>query len=477
MKHLLTWIMGFTWLAPAGLAAGKPNIVFVLTDQWRAAAFGFAGDPNVKTPQLDTLAAQSVRFTNAVSVCPVCTPYRAALMTGRFPTSTGMFLNDLYLPEEELCMGEIFKAAGYDTAYIGKWHLDGHGRSSYIPPARRQGFDYWKVAECDHNYQHSHYYAGTSATQLFWPGYDAFAQSADAQQYLRGHASSDKPFLLFLAFGQPHFPHDTAPAGFRAMYAPEQLTLAPNVPAASAAAVRQELAGYYAHCSALDQCIGELLATLKETGLADHTIVVFTSDHGEMMGAHGISPQMKQWPYDEAVLVPFLLHDPRTPARTVNTPLGTPDILPTLLGLAGVAVPPTVEGEDLSAWVTSGGPGPERAVLTMSVSPFIPRLEEYRGIRTSRHSYVRNLAGAWLLFDNASDPYQLHNLAEVPAHAGLRQELDTRLQAELKKIGDEFQPRQFYLDRWGYSVARQGSISYAPNAKVQSPRPHATPKP
>ncbi len=458
-----------------GLVDARPNVVFVLADQWRASAFGHAGDPNVKTPHLDALAAQSTRFTNAVSVCPVCTPFRAALLTGRYPTSTGMFLNDLYLPDAELCMGEIFKAAGYDTAYIGKWHLDGHGRSSFIPPERRQGFDYWKAAECDHNYNHSHYYAGSSPEKQYWPGYDAFAQTADAQQYLRGRTPSDKPFLLVVAFGPPHFPHDTAPPEYQSLYQPDKLSLAGNVPSASSAAARKELVGYYAHCTALDKCVGDLLTTLKETGLDEHTLVVFTADHGEMMGAHDVSPRMKQWPYDEAVNVPFLLHDPQAAPRVVSTPLNTPDILPTLLGLADVAVPRSVEGEDLSAVVRGGGNGPDRAALMMSVSPFIPHLVEYRGIRTNRHTYVRNLAGPWLLFDNQTDPLQLHNLTDDPDSAGLRQILDARLNTALKQAGDTFRPRQYYLDKWGYTVAPQDSISYAPNARVQSPRPQTAP--
>ncbi len=471
----LATAMGLVCSMVGGLADAKPNIVFVLADQWRASAFGHAGDPNVKTPHLDSLAAQSTRFTNAVSVCPVCTPFRAALLTGRFPTSTGMFLNDLYLPDAELCMGEIFKSAGYDTAYIGKWHLDGHGRSSYIPPERRQGFDYWKAAECDHNYNHSHYYAGSSPEKQYWPGYDAFAQTADAQQYLRGRTPTDKPFLLVLAFGPPHFPHDTAPPEYQSVYQLDKLTLAGNVPAASSAAARKELVGYYAHCTALDKCVGDLLATLKETGLDERTLVVFTADHGEMMGAHDVSPRMKQWPYDEAVNVPFLLHDPQAAPRVVSTPLNTPDILPTLLGLADVAVPHSVEGDDLSAVVRGSGNGPDRAALMMSVSPFIPHLVEYRGIRTNRHTYVRNLAGPWLLFDNQTDPLQLHNLTDDPDSAGLRQILDARLDAALKQAGDSFRPRQYYLDKWGYMVEPQDSISYAPNARVQSPRPQPAP--
>lgn len=459
------------WSRPGRAAPRRPNLLFVLADQWRASACGFAGDPNVRTPHLDRLAGQSLRFTNTVSVCPVCTPYRAALLTGRYPTTTGMFLNDLYLPERELCLAEIYGAAGYDTGYIGKWHLDGHGRSAYIPPERRQGFAYWKAAECDHNYNQSHYYTGTSPTRQTWPGYDAFAQTADAQQYLRDHAHAERPFVLCLAFGAPHFPHATAPAEYKALYPPDQLRLPAGLPPAREAAVRRELAGYYAHCSALDKCVGDLLTTLDETGLADRTLVVFTSDHGEMMGAHNVAPTQKQWPYDEAAHVPCLLRRPGTPGRVVETPVTTVDLLPTLLGLCGVGVPPSVQGEDLSAVVLGDVTARERAALFMSVSPFTAGLPEYRGIRTSRYTYVRNLDGPWLLFDNQADPEQLRNRVDDPACAAVRDQLDARLRAELARCGDEFHPRRWYLDKWGYTVAPHGSISYADGAPVQSPRP------
>jgi len=449
--------------------ARRPNLVFLLADQWRASAFGHTGDPNVRTPHLDRLAGQSVRFANAVSCCPVCTPYRAALLTGRFPTSTGMFLNDLYLPDRERCLGEVFQAAGYDTAYIGKWHLDGHGRSSYIPPARRQGFAWWQAAECDHHYPRSHYYTGDSPEMRHWEGYDAFAQTAAAQQYLRDHTRGPRPFVLCVSYGTPHFPHHTAPADYQALYPSEQLKLAANVPASRAVAARRELVGYYAHCTALDKCVGDVLTTLDQTGLAEQTILVFTSDHGEMMGAHDVAPLQKQWPYDEAVHIPFLLRAPGAPAKVVTTPLNVTDVLPTLLGLTGVAVPPSVEGQDLAALVTGAGDGPDRAALIMSVSPFTAGLREYRGIRTNRYSYVRDLQGPWLCFDNAADPLQQRNLVGEPAQATLVRDLEARLQAELRKIGDEFRPRQHYLDRWGYQVARHGSISYEPDAKVQSP--------
>jgi hypothetical protein len=154
------FILGYTGMGRAEEdTSRRPNVVFLLADQWRASATGYAGDPNVKTPNLDKLAKESINFETAVSVCPLCTPYRASLLTGRFPTTTGMITCDIPLAGKELCMAEIFKTAGYETAYIGKWHLNGYGgRTAYIPPERRQGFDYWKATECDHNYLKSHYY-------------------------------------------------------------------------------------------------------------------------------------------------------------------------------------------------------------------------------------------------------------------------------------------------------------------------------
>jgi arylsulfatase A-like enzyme len=462
-----------------GREAGKPNVVFVLTDQWRAQATGYGGDPNVKTPRLDSLATRSVNFENAVSVCPVCTPYRAALMTGRYPLSTGMFMNDLYLPAEELCMGEIFKEAGYETAYIGKWHLDGHGRDAFIPRSRRQGFDYWKVLECTHEYNESLYYAGDDPTKRKWDGYDAYAQTRDARQYIREHAKDDKPFLLVMAYGGPHFPHRYAPEELKQQYPVESIELRPNVPEVMEEIAREEAQGYYAHCTALDRCVGELHRTLEETGIAEDTIFVFTSDHGEMLGSQGQSPRRKQRPWDESVRVPLLLQYPAVSGhegRSVRTPINTPDILPTLLTIAGIEVPGTVEGEDLSRLILDEEIQEDRAALFMNVSPFdSPDREAFRGIRTARHTYVRKPDGPWLLYDNEADPFQMENLVGVAEHAGLLERLDEMLQSELRKTGDEFHPKQHYLDDWGYDVDRGGAIPYffqgdrPTDFKVQSP--------
>ncbi len=452
----------------------RPNIVLVLTDQWRAQAFGYAGDPNVQTPNIDALASSSFNFENAVSVCPLCTPHRAALLTGRYPTSTGMFMNDIYLPAEELCMAEIFKGAGYDTAYIGKWHLDGHGRDSYIPPERRQGFGYWKVLECTHAYNESYYYAGDDRTKLKWEGYDAYAQTKDAQNYIRAHAKEEKPFFLFVGYGGPHFPHDNAPEELKKLYPVDGIILRPNVSEEMEELARKELQGYYAHCTAIDRCIGNLYKTIEETGQAENTIFVFTSDHGDMFGSQGKRPWRKQLPWDESMRVPFLLRYPaiHKKERTIQTPINTPDILPSLLSLAQAPIPDTIEGEDLARLFQDQSPTEDRAALFMSIAPFgldSDDFKAYRGIRNTRYTYVRNSDGPWLLYDNHADPYQMKNLIDETGHFGLRTVLEAELQSQLAFRGDTFPCAENALAKWGYTVNESGDIPYRGEFRVQSP--------
>ena len=392
------------------------NILYILTDQWRASATGYAGDPNVRTPNLDTLADQSLRFTNAVSVCPICTPYRAALMTGRYPTTNGMFLNDASLPDGEQCIAEVLAEAGYATGYIGKWHLDGRGRDAFVVPERRQGWQYWKAAECEHNYRKSHYYANQSPQKKFWEGnYDAYPQTKDAQKYIRDHANKEKPFALMISYGGPHAPHPLAPEDLKATYPPGEIQLPPNVPPKMVPKSRKAAQGYYAHCTAIDKCVGELRQTLEEAGIADNTIVIFTSDHGEALGSHGAPPKSKQIPWSVSSKVPFILHHPGIKNRVVKTPINTTDIYPTLTALAGTKAPKTVEGEDLSSLIKKDAEDLDRVALYMNPAPFGMRpafRRPYRAIQTATHTYVRGLKGPWLLYENESDPHQLNNLAK-----------------------------------------------------------------
>lgn len=462
-----------TMLAPAhGMGAQQsaeprhPNIVFVFADQWRADATGYAGDPNVRTPHLDRLASQALNFTHAVSGCPVCSPYRATLLTGRRPLSHGVFVNDVQLPDEELTIAEILGGAGYATAYIGKWHLDGHGRSNYIPPERRQGFEYFKALECTHNYQHSAYYAGDDPTRRLWDGYDAIAQTQDAIAYLRQAATRDKPFLLVLSWGPPHNPYETAPESFRALYQPAAIQLRPNVPASHAEQARVELAGYYAHCSALDACVGQLWEALRELGIEQDTLFVFTSDHGDLLHSQG--QIRKQQPWDEVIRVPLLVRYPRLlgeHGKSLDALINAEDLLPTLLGLARVAVPACVEGLDFSRYMQGAADPSDGAALLLCAWPFGEWTRarggrEYRGLRTRQYTYVRSLDGPWLLFDNLADPYQLTNLVNQPAAHQVRAELDALLERKLADRGDRFLPGGQYIEQWGYTVDATGTVPY-----------------
>ncbi|HEX8915399.1 MAG TPA: sulfatase [Humisphaera sp.] len=450
-------------------AAGPPNIVFVMADQWRAQAFGFAGDPNVKTPNFDKLEKQSVNFTQAIAGTPVCSCTRASLLTGQRPLTHGVFLNDVPLDPAAVTLPKRLKAAGYDTGCIGKWHVDGHGRSAYIPPERRQGFDYWKVLECTHAYNNSPYYAD-GPEKLKWDGYDAIAQTRDAQQYLKDRAKGGKPFVLWMAWGPPHNPYDTAPAKYRQMYSAAALKLPANVPEAAQAAARVELAGYYAHCTALDDCMGDLLKTLDETDLAKNTIVVFTSDHGDMLWAH--NQQRKQRPWEESVRVPMLVRVPPSlgpaykPQRLAAT-INTEDVMPTLLALCGQPIPASVEGLDFSGAMRGGEDPSGGATLARCVSPFgeFTRRRggrEYRAVRSARYTYAKDLTGPWLLYDNERDPQQLENLVNKPEHAKLQAEMEALLAKKLAAQHDEFRPGPEYVKKWGWPVDKDETVPYKP---------------
>jgi arylsulfatase A-like enzyme len=225
--------------------------------------------------------------------------------------------------------------------------------------------------------------------------------------------------------------------------------------------------------------VGDLQKALEETGTADTTMFVFTSDHGEMLGSQGQRPCEKQRPWDESIRVPFLLRYPAVSGQkgwTVKAPINTPDILPTLLTLAGIRIPGSIEGEDVSWFVLDKKKDDDRAALVMSVYPFAGYHggKAFRGIRTSRYTYVRASDGPWLLYDNEADPYQMTNLVGMAEHAGLQKELEAKLQSKLDQTGDHFLPKEQYLGKWGYSVDKSGCIvtffgKMPDTFKVQSP--------
>lgn len=275
-----------------------------------------------------------------------------------------------------------------------------------------------------------------------------------------------------LAWGAPHFPHASAPKEFQDVFPQEYIILRDNVSVDKRELAKKESVGYYAHILALDKCMGDLQQTINDAGIAENTIIIFTSDHGEMMGSHGVSPRQKQVPWSESVRVPFLLTYPARYGNKqidVDAPINVPDILHTLLSLAGLPVASTFDGENMADVIENPGFKKDKAALVMNVSPFAGKADEYRGIYTNRYAYVKKLDGPWLLFDNKNDPLQMDNLVNKPEYEPLQKEMEAILQRELKKARDNFMPRQYYIEKWGYKLAKGGEIDYSEHAEFQGP--------
>ena len=371
---------------------GKPNIIYIIVDQWRAQATGYSGDKNAITPNLDRLAAHSMNVKNAISGMPVCTPHRASLLSGQYPLTTGVFMNDVMLDTARSTFAKVVGNNGYNTAFIGKWHIDGHGRKSYIPQNRHQGFTYWKALECTHDYNKSNYYQGNDTTMLKWDGYDAIAETEDACRYIKTNANAGKPFFLMLSLAPPHDPYQSAPQKYRDMYAGKTFVINENVPASFRDKVQNDLKGYYSHITALDDCIGSVWKAVKDAGIENNSIFVFTADHGDLLGAHG--SWNKQQPYEESIRVPFLIHYPAMLGNTAKTSmvlLNTPDIMPTILGFSKIAIDPKVEGKDLSNIIMGKAKDDVNETLISCVQPFGQWSrkmggKEYRGIVTKQYT-------------------------------------------------------------------------------------------
>ena len=222
-----------------------------------------------------------------------------------------------------------------------------------------------------------------------------------------------------------------------------------------------DLSGYYAHVTALDDQLGRPTRALEETGHLENTIFVFTSDHGDMLGSQGL--QRQQHPWDESIRVPFIVRCPDQAANghVIKSPLNVVDIMPTLLGLADFPIPESVEGLDHAPAIRGEKFDGNDAALTMCISPFAEyqRLP-WRGVRTVRHTYAWQLDGPWLLYDNQEDPFQMKNLIDTPDKVDLQSSLEKRLSELLDERNDAFLPAQAYLDRFGFEVDERGAVPY-----------------
>lgn len=462
-----------------GFSAGPkrpPNILFLLVDQWRGQAMGYAGDPNIETPHLDQLAASGLRLTQCSANSPLCTPYRAMLMSGRYPARTNVYTNNAPLSPDEYCIADHFGAMGYATGYVGKWHLDGSHRGHV---QHRQGWQYFAGFNRGHNYFDGVYWINESTQRHRIPegSFEPDVQADLAMDWIRQTTQNqpDKPWFMMVSWGGPHGPY-IAPDDYMAQFDPTALQSRGNVrchledcneledgicPSCDAR-YRERLHGYYAHAKNLDDNTGRMMAFLKENGLDENTIVVFTSDHGDMHYSHGMEAKGKPW--EESINVPFILSWPKGVAqgRVSDSMLSAIDLYPTLCGLAGLPVPPGKDGKDLSAFVRGeGGPEQESVFITRGTS-IGDNTWGWRGVRTKRYTYAwywgqrardRDF-GIWadqqygvpgderplLLYDNQEDPLQLNNLAVDDAYRPLMREMHAMTVEHMRRMDEPMTP-------------------------------------
>lgn len=468
----------------------QPNLLFIFADQWRRQAVGFMDQDKIITPTLDALSKDSLVFNNAISSCPLCSPFRASLFTGKYPLSHGVFTNcktglDMMLKEDEVCLSDILHEHGYQNAYIGKWHLDvpekhyldnppsgAKGWDAYTPPGKkRHHFDFWYSYGADDHHFTPHYWID-SQEQVKVNEWSITHETHVAIDYINTH--KDKPFAMFISYNPPHSPYDLVPDKYLDLYKDTELDFRPNVAFENIGYHTHEpktynkeeittmTKQYFAAVTGLDEHIGKLLECLKANEIADDTLIVITSDHGDMMGSHGLMAK-HVW-YEESIGVPFILHwkNGALKTGTSDVVIDTTDIMPSLLHLMHINCPDSVEGKDISDCILEtdslphtnpNKPGflccfPGRDVFQAEFEKSdLNQLDfGWRGIRTPDYTFVIHLGyyptcttATKLLYDLKNDPYQLSPIAyDHKDYKDIIEDLETQLLAWLASQDDGF---------------------------------------
>lgn len=439
-------------------AKKRPNVLYVFSDEHRACSL--PGEPynGALAPNLAQFARENLSLTNCISNYPVCSPYRGIFLTGTWPCQSGIVDNAIQLREDSGSIGKTFRDHGYYTGYIGKWHLSSNDKIFIPAGPGRQGFEDWHLwANTNPHFDKSFTFDPNTGQKVQPRGYNCTLMTDMALQFLKERKQEqgqkgEQPWFLVVSWNPPHPPYGDAPPDEMKRYDPAELAQRPNVKLAperfrelqSEAHLRHAQQGYYAHISAVDREFRRILAALEENGQADDTIVVYTSDHGDMMGSHGY--MQKRLPWEESCRVPFFVRYPGVTPRGKETDVlfSAIDIYPSLCGLAGIPVPAHCAGRDLSAAIRGHAiSGPESSFLMHIQKLRASRGADkpaplFRGVRTAQHTYAVADDGRWVLYDNREDPYQQHNLVADPSRARLRSELDGVVLEWLKKASDPF---------------------------------------
>ncbi|MCF6525362.1 sulfatase-like hydrolase/transferase [Streptomyces sp. JJ36] len=427
------------------------GVVVVLTDQQRWDTTGVHGNPADVTPVFDRMARTGTHVEQAITPQPVCAPARAALQTGCWPTTTGVFRNGLAPRPELPTLAGCFAEAGWETGYIGKWHLAaeaaGHGP---VPPERRGGYRHWLASEVleftSDAYRTVLHDERGAPVRL--PGYRSDALVDAAVRFLADH--HERPFLLFLSLIEPHHQNATddypAPEGYAERYTGRWLP--PDLAALGGTAPyggpHRHLGGYLGQVRRIDEGLGRLRDALRSLGVEDRTVVAFTSDHGSHFRTR--NAEYKRSAHEASVRVPLALTGPGFDGGgMIRHPVSTVDLMPTLLEACGLPVPETVQGRSFLPLV-GGGTDPGRPAEV-----FVQISESHvgRAVRTARWKYAVAAPGAhgWRdsgagryveteLYDLAADPYELDNLAGLDSHREVAGALREALLRWMARVGE-----------------------------------------
>jgi arylsulfatase A-like enzyme len=450
------WLAGVPALSAAAASAQsgkdtpKPNIILIISDQFRGDCVGAMGlNPMNLTPNLDRMAGRGVLFRSAFSNQPVCAPARASIFTGQYPSRHGVWKNQLGLAEGATTLAGTLRQAGYTANYIGKWHLmpsEGLTREQArgaVPPQYRGGFlDLWEAANelefTSHAYE-GNLYDGSGQPIPYSGQYRVDFMTGRAQQFLR---SAKQPFLLALSYLEVHHQNDTdtfdPPKEFKGRYPnpfiPPDLGPLPG-------SWPSQLSDYFACVAKMDEAVGQIRATLAETGLDRNTILVFVSDHGCHFKTR--NTEYKRSPHESSIHIPLIIEGPGfNRSMQVSELVSQVDLSPTLLEAAGVAVPASMQGRSFLRLLDRRTEGWRNEVY-FEMSEFVTG----RGLRTPQFTYAAaapKVAGwkavpsagryvEYLLYDLYADPYQHVNLAGREPYRDTAGELRRRLAERIQE--------------------------------------------
>jgi len=436
----------------------RPNIIFYFSDQQRWDTVGCYGQSLPITPNLDRMAQEGVRFEHTFTCQPVCGPARSCLQTGKWATETGCFRNGIALPMEETTIAHLLSAEGYRVGYVGKWHLastiglPGQPHIDYqtapIPMERRGGYvDYWVASDIleftSHSYD-GHMFGADMQRRDFAAGrYRADCVTDFALEFLRSH-DRRRPFFLFVSFIEPHHQNDhnryEGPVGSRERWANYEI---PGDLANTAGDWRENYPDYLGCCHSLDENLGRVRAELEALGLAEDTLIIYTSDHGSHFRTR--NGEYKRACHEGCIRVPLVARGPGfRGGRVVDDLVSLIDLPPTILAAAGVRAPETMRGrpvqalldgpradwpEDVFLQISESQVG--RAIRTRQWKYSVYAPDKRGGHDASAERYVEEY-----LYDLERDPHERSNLVREAAYAGIRAEMAQRLIARMVAAGE-----------------------------------------